>query len=320
MRRHSWRLLAEWPAATLRVIEWPHGRHAGIVTSNQHDAARLIIDDPALFRAIEALVPAHVHETRRRQTRTIAIGSAIAVTVVAVALWFGWTMVMDLAALAIPRSWQAMVGQSVVAQLAPKGKVCADPAAQRELNQLVARLAGARRGEFNASVVENNAVNAFAAPGGFIVIHSALIDKAESADEVAGVLAHEMSHVIERHSMRLLTRYYGLSLIVMAFTGQSRLVEGLTMFQVFAYSREFEAQADARAIELLRTAGLRADSMAAFFRRLDKGSSDTNLLRYLGTAPADQRASSAGRAGRWPRRCYGPVAGRLEFVARHLRD
>jgi predicted Zn-dependent protease len=296
-------VLAQWPHTTLKVIERPHRGHAGVITDEAHDPARLTIADGALFHAIEARIPHHVRDAHRKRHVLVAAGSAVAIAIVLTGLWLGWSPLMDMAARAVPRSWEAKIGRSVSAQLMPK-KACVSPDGLKELDRLTDRLAAAagHPADFTVSVVENKTVNAFAAPGGYIVLHSALIASAQGPDEVAGVLAHEMAHVIGRHSMRLLARYYGLNMIVTAFTGQSRFIEGLTMFQVFAYSREFEADADQRAIELLKAAGIRSDGLASFFGRMDKSAPDSGLLQYFSTHPptSDRRAlaEQAGTGGK----------------------
>ena len=292
--------VAAWPYASLRIVDQPEREHAGVFASDLHETPRLIIADPALFRAIEERMPAELRRHSRRQTVTIVALGTAAAAAVAVAFWLGWAPLMDRVALAMPRSWEAMIGRPVAARMVPEGSVCAWQPARAELGRLVERLARAADTEatFTVTVVESKVVNAFAAPGGFIVLHSALLDKAAGPDEVAGVLAHEMAHVIERHTVRLLARQYGLSLVASALVGQSRLTDSLTLFQLFAYSREFEAEADARAIAMLKAAGLRAGGLAAFFQRHKKQSPDSGILAYFSThPPTAERRALAERAG-----------------------
>src|SRR5690606_30814505 len=77
---------------------------------------------------------------------------------------------------------------------------------------------------FEFAVVRDETANAFAAPGGYVVVHTGLLERAASGEEVAGVLAHELAHVLERHSMRQLTRRAGLVALLSATVGP---VDGL---------------------------------------------------------------------------------------------
>ena len=122
-------------------------------------------------------------------------------------------------------------------------------------------------------------MNAFAAPGGFIVIFNGLLKAARSPDEVAGVLAHEMGHVIERHGAEALVRTVGLSLIFQIFVGDASGLVGLgaaagQLLLELSYSRGDEAEADATAVTALVAADIRRNGLADFFARLDREAED----------------------------------------------
>ncbi len=102
--------------------------------------------------------------------------------------------------------------------------------------------------------------NAFALPGGTVVITDELIGFSDTADEVAGVLAHEIGHVIERHSLQQIYRVAGFYLLVGAVTGDDgqlldELVSQAGVLQSRAYSREFESDADRVSVELMQKSG-----------------------------------------------------------------
>jgi predicted Zn-dependent protease len=144
--------------------------------------------------------------------------------------------------------------------------------------------------------------NAFALPGGAIVIFDGLIEFAETPEEVAGVLAHEMAHVIKRHGTEALLRSYGLELLIEALTGSAGggVAGGIgeTLLGL-SYSRDAEGEADRTGIELLLEAGLRADGIGRFFERFDEGPGDMPAaLNLLSTHPSSEtRARLADEAG-----------------------
>src|SRR5690606_38234224 len=126
-----------------------------------------------------------------------------------------------------------------------------------------------------------------------------LLDKAESPDEVAGVVAHEAGHVVHRHGMQALVRHFALSMVITVFTGSDwGFVSNAAQLLVeFAYSRDAESEADATGVAMLERAGLRANGLEAFFARLQKeeGGDEESLMRYLATHPPlrERRAAIA---------------------------
>jgi Zn-dependent protease with chaperone function len=298
--------LAQWPYDRLALLSEAGAAERGLIGLAGDGEARLTVADPATYARLAAFARDR-HARAARRHRRQAAGIALATLAGAALLWLAWGPLADLAVRAIPRSWEAPIGRGAVAELVPEDKRCTDPAGQAALDRLVARLARPLGGAvaFRAQVMRSRAVNAFALPGGEIVLLSGLIDKAQSMDEVAGVLAHEMAHVIERHSLRLMLRDSGLSLLAGLLVGNANVAGALSTVGTLAFSREFEAAADARGIELLRDAGIRGGGLASFFARMEKERGpDPVLLRYLTTHPPPaerfERALAPAREGAAP--------------------
>ena len=156
--------------------------------------------------------------------------------------------------------------------------VCAQASGTAALERLSGRLTAKlkTRYRFKIIVLDHGMVNAFAAPGGHIVIMRGLIDKAAGPNEVAGVLAHEMGHVVERHSTESLFRAIGFNLIAATLIGNttsmgSALAELGTGLASLSYGRAAERQADAVGVSLLNRAGISGEGLAAFFARIAAG-------------------------------------------------
>lgn len=114
-------------------------------------------------------------------------------------------------------------------------------------------------------------VNAFALPGGRMVISAGLIENAQSPDEVAGVLAHELGHVALKHPEAAIVRVYGLQMLLSVFTagqGAETLSNIAGVVAVLRYSRSAEAEADEYAREVMRKASIDPAGLRAFFTRL----------------------------------------------------
>jgi predicted Zn-dependent protease len=173
----------------------------------------------------------------------------------------------------MPERTRAALGSQVVASLAHNRKLCEDPAARAALNRLVARLLAGAGTPMQAHVVvlDWSLVNAFAAPGGQVILTNGLIQQAKSPDEVAGVLAHEFGHVIELHPETSLVRAMGLSTAAQLIFGgsPSTLANiGIVLAQL-RYTRRAEREADAHGLRLLRQAGISAAGIVDFFERVE---------------------------------------------------
>ena len=145
-------------------------------------------------------------------------------------------------------------------------------------------------------------INAFALPGGIIVFNSGLLMKADTAEEVLGVLAHELSHVTKRHSMQALVQNVGLSvaigLIVGDTSGLATIADQFVpLFIEKKFSRDHERDADNQGFTYLKKAGISADGLLRFFKRLKEitGSQVANsqALSLFSTHPlSEERINS----------------------------
>jgi predicted Zn-dependent protease len=239
--------------------------------------ARLIVNSPEFAVALRSRRPDLFRNGPRSRHVWLWAGvSAAMMAVIAALLVFGLPLAGRLAARHLPIEWEIALGEAAVRQLAGGSPGCANPAGRAALERLVQRLAGAAASAYalDVTVAANGNVNALAAPGGRIVLYDGLIQAAEAPDEVAGVLAHEIAHVIERHPTAGLVRHLGLQLLIaLAIGGGSgigeTLAQGGGMLAALAYTREDEAAADAIARDILVRAGIGTAGLARFFARLE---------------------------------------------------
>ncbi len=139
--------------------------------------------------------------------------------------------------------------------------------------------------DYHLHVVESDQVNAFTIPGGNILILSGLLDFAESPEEVAAVLAHEIGHVEHRHVVQNLIKEFTLAIIFAVLTGGDAIMLQELSKTVLstAFSRKAEEQADTYALDLMIKCGMRPSALASFFRRLsrEKGSYTEELEVFM---------------------------------------
>src|SRR6266571_6222678 len=181
-----------------------------------------------------------------------------------------------------------------------------DPEISEYLGNLGAQLtqvtAGARH-DFEFFALRDPAINAFALPGGFVGVHTGLINAADTESELASVLAHEISHVTQRHIARMIGQQQQMQIPVMAaiaaaiLLGRSRpdLASGAAaaaqagaVQAQLSYSRDFEREADRVGLQALNAAGFDARAMAVFFEKMQRSarvSDDGSIPGYLRTHP-----------------------------------
>jgi predicted Zn-dependent protease len=183
------------------------------------------------------------------------------------------------------------LGAMVIHQLRDQNAIIEDPEITEYLNALGSRLAtqapdGAPHFQFFA--VRDNAINAFALPGGFICINAGLITQTRSESELAGVMAHEMAHVTQHHIARqiraqsqqsLTTAAAMLAAILLgtlgggggqAIEGGIAAAQGLAVQQQINFTRDNEAEADRVGISFLAGAGFDTRAMANFFETIGR--------------------------------------------------
>ena len=148
-------------------------------------------------------------------------GAAAAVVFVAGTLWFAGPQLLVAAAPLVPHQVARGLGEPMAEMMAGEDKACRNPAGQRALTKLVARMQP-REGfvePVRVRVSRSGQINAFTLPGGDVILMSGLIAAAESPDEVAGVLAHEFGHVQQRHPNQALIRHFGLGVFIEGLGG-----------------------------------------------------------------------------------------------------
>jgi predicted Zn-dependent protease len=230
------------------------------------------------------------------------LGLAALSAAVAAALWWGTPLAASLVAAHFPAAVEARLGAAVLAEI--PGRRCDNPQGQAALDHLAARLLAGRSPPFavHVGVLDQKKVNAFAVPGGEIRVFDGLLQQAASADEVAGVLAHEISHALRHHPTRHLVRALGTSLLfdLMLGTGGALRQAG-ELGLALAYSRDLEREADDGALALLDAAGIGSAPFAGFFeRRQAEHAAGSGLPSWLATHPATEERIEHIRAAAKP--------------------
>ena len=296
------------------TVRWPYGEirqtqgfHAGepVRLERGGDLPEIIVvPDPAFIASLKATAADATPRFGRTGRRWVfaVLCAGLGAVVVGAALYVrAIPAISEIVAARVPPSWEDRVGAAVIERLAPAQRRCGGVEGQQALEHLLARLTDAAPSpyRFRIAVLDERAVNAFAAPGGHLIVLRGLIERARAPEEIAGVLAHEVQHVLRRHATRALVQRTSTALLVAAAIGD---VSGLIAFAAetattLSYSRSAEEEADADGMRLLHAAGIDPRGMIAFFETV---SADEWRLpkaaRYLTTHPAsDDRVARLTR-------------------------
>ena len=186
------------------------------------------------------------------------------------------------------------------------------------MKKLVASL-DANPDDLQVEVAKIDMVNAVALPGGNVILFDGLVKQARSPDEVAGVLAHEIGHVREKHVMQALLRQMGLAVVLGGIDGNSgALVNNMLSM---SYSRESEAKADAHSMKALGGANISPIGTASFFDRLSKmdgsassSTSDNGIAGYMSSHPLSRSRKDAFEESIVKGKNYKPVLTPAEWT------
>ena len=220
---------------------------------------------------------------------------------------------------------EAQIGRMIMRDIRRSGQVVEDPLITEYLNDIGSRIAAqTNEGDhsFTFFAVEDPRINAFALPGGFIGVHTGLIEASRNEDELAGVLAHEVAHVTQRHIARaihansrqsILSTAMMLGAIIVAVAGGSSdavqgamaVAQGTAVQQQINFTRTNEYEADRVGIAALADAGYDPYGMASFFEVMSRQTTTSPEMRapeFLRTHPVTTArvAEARNRARSYP--------------------
>jgi len=259
----------------------------------------LLIRDAAFLTALHRVAPetaGRFHDPGGRRLRiALTAFAALAVVGITVTIYFwGIPGLASVVAPRVPPSWEERLGRTVSEHLAPEARRCNETTRARAIQDIAGALLAPVRDSpytFRVMVVNNPSVNALAAPGGYVVVFRGLLEQTQTAEELAGVLAHEFQHILLRHSTRALLRHASTGLLLAAITGDMTgpMAYGLESARILGelrYSRLDEEEADRAGFRMLVDAGIDTAGMMAFFEKLTAKRPQTRTFPpYLSTHP-----------------------------------
>ncbi|MEM8774959.1 MAG: M48 family metallopeptidase [Pseudomonadota bacterium] len=309
--------MQDWPVEELRALG-DEARQDQVTISLRTDhssdsalieEARLTLREGVFIARLRAMCPKlYKRDLAKNTWRKVFSRVGFAIGAVLLMLFVILPAMANTLALIIPPERENRWGKSVVAQMerlfgaTELGELsCKHTVGTEALGTMLQRLSrGADLAyEVNVRVFDHEMVNAFAAPGGEVVLMRGLIEKASSPDEVAAVLAHEIAHVENRDATRNALRAAGsaglLAMVLGDFAGASVMVIVAEATLNASYTREAETAADEYALAMLERSGTSSDGMADFFSAIADLEGDFKLPEYLSTHPATESREQRAR-------------------------
>jgi len=212
-------------------------------------------------------------------------------------------MALALAACAtISTQQEVQMGAQYAAEINKQLPIIQDPEINRYVNMLgdsIARLSDDRNLDWHFYVVDSREVNAFAVPGGYVYVNRGIIERADKMDQVAGVLGHEIGHVIRRHSVKLMEKEQAANVGVALgciltkvctnpATGAAINVAGSAVFAKF--SRQDEQEADESGVTFVTRAGIDPHGIPEMFQKLldERKTQPTLVDAWFATHPLEE--------------------------------
>ena len=264
-----------WSIGGLRMLQMPLPGQAARLSHIESTGGRLLITDAEFVASLMTDIKRPKSGFRFYRLGK-NLGSVIAAVAVITAIGYLAVGVLpQKLAYILPDTWRNRAGDLVVRSLVEDAKRCQTNAGAEAIAAMVQVLAEGRHDLPPVAVEVYNlpVLNAFAAPGGRIIITHELIREASTAAEVTGVLAHEIGHVAHRHPEIQLIRLAGVQVLIGTISGNGggNVVSGTAgLAALLRYSREAETEADFYARETMTAGNVDTMALKSFFEKLLK--------------------------------------------------
>ncbi len=330
--REGDRVLERWALSDVR--EKPDQAKAGqlVLSCARAPQARVMVTDAQTVAAIRKAAP-HLH---RRDVPKGTFGRIFkwaggAVASVLLIVFVIVPALSDQLAVMVPMESERKLGDASIGQISwVLGKMddtelrfCERPEGVAALDKMVARLGAEFETSYDVSVrVLNHPMeNAFAVPGGQVIVFDGLLQKADTPEEIAGVLGHELGHVVHRDPTRLALRSAGtvgiLGMLLGDFTGGAFVLVLTERLIAASYAQDAETAADQFAYRVMGDAGLPTAPFGDFFERMAEVVGDSDgVMSHLASHPdLSLRAENARAADRFADGDFEPVLSQAEWAA-----
>jgi beta-barrel assembly-enhancing protease len=219
-------------------------------------------------------------------------------------------LAVSMTACGVSQQQEIEIGQDYSRQINAQLPIISDPEINRYVNVLgdqMARLTSRADLPWRFYVVDSKEVNAFAVPGGYVYVNRGLIERTSKMDELAGVLGHEIGHVVRRHSIQQMEKAQGanvgvtLACILTNICNSQAAQAGINIAgsAVFAkFSRQDELEADQEAVTNTMRANINPEGIVSMFQKLmeERRTRPSAVEGWFATHPLEEDRIAAAQA------------------------
>lgn len=279
-----------WDYSSLLIPVKPEANQPLILTNLSQPDARLVIADNTLY-----------NQVRRKIPKNNAPRFSISLSWPSLSVWFLLSILalggayslsdplLDFTTQHFPRSWEKKLGDAIIGQLVNEEHVCKNKRGQNALDKIIKQLRTTVpvTEPLTVRIVDDEEVNAFAAPNNQIIIYSGLLEQSHTQEELIGVIAHEIGHVIKRHTINGLVKSLGYSLFLTLTIGDIQSIHLANNLLQLKYSRDHEREADLIACEILYKVNVDSKGLVSFLEKAAKEEgSILSKAAFFSTHPA----------------------------------
>ena len=280
----------DWSLSGLSATEPPQPGQPLRLSHGSHAGARLSLRNDDFSRQLLTAAPHLAGGFSSGHAKRLFLWTGGGLAVLAALVYLTLNFAPRRLAVLLPDAWSKRVGEQMEASLVAGARNCQMAAGERSIAALLAILAEGNSDmpPLRVRVYDIPIVNAFALPGGNIVLTRGLLNAAVEVNEVAGVLAHEIGHVAHHHPEAQMVRIAGMQVLISIATGTSggnNLSSIAGLAAILKSSRDAEREADAYAVATLSAAHVDPLGLKHFFEKIlaDEGKSTGGALTKLGT-------------------------------------
>jgi predicted Zn-dependent protease len=250
-------------------LAWQRAGHTHAVTVGDATATRALVDSaPASFAPRLRRGHSTVRYHRRKWNAVIGVLTGLAMLVLIG--WWQSDRITAWIAARVSMQTEVSIGERALAQLEREHELTQEGAAAKAIADIGSRLTRGSKYRYRWYLSDDEEVNAYALPGGIVVVNKGMIEEVADAEELAGVLAHEVQHIEHRHTLQQMIASAGWAAMLAVVLGDVSAITAIVIHQLgnLRNSRKLEAEADTEGMKALARAGISLDGMARLFRRL----------------------------------------------------
>ncbi len=284
------------PLAGIKFEIGGAGKRILFITNPSVEGWRLYTTDQSIIKDPAIATNMHVQQQVKGIKKTKHTGRLVALLVLALIFFAGWGLwaLKDVfvakVADQVPPEWEQKLGEVAYSSFKTGRNVIEEENLQKDLEAIVGPLLKVAQNEnydYMFHIIEDPTLNAAAFPGGHVIIHTGLILKTEKAEDLLGVLAHEIAHVNGRHSVRQLINTAGLYIVLSSLIGDIGAISGVVLdggakLLQLQNSRSHETEADELGWDYLIRAKINPRGLIDCFKIMQK-----EMEGITGTIPAE---------------------------------